>query len=97
MPTIERMTVTMPAGMAATVKEAVAGGDYASASEVVREALREWKAARATQRQELANLKADIERGLADLEAGRTSGFDRNAIIEQGRKLLGRARSESDR
>lgn len=41
---IERMTITMPAEMAATLRQTVAGGDYASTSEVVREALREWPA-----------------------------------------------------
>jgi len=35
---IERMTITLPADMAAVVKSAVKGGDYASTSEVVREA-----------------------------------------------------------
>jgi antitoxin ParD1/3/4 len=39
--TIERMTITMPADLAAVVKGAVEGGDYASTSEVVREALRD--------------------------------------------------------
>lgn len=87
-PSIERMTITMPADMAAVIKEAVAGGDYASTSEVVREAVREWKAARAVQKKELASLRADIERGLADLAAGRTTGFDKAAIVARGRKLL---------
>lgn len=53
MPEIERMTITVPADMAAVVKGAVAGGDYASSSEVVREALRDWKTKRALQLQEL--------------------------------------------
>jgi len=34
---IERMTITMPADMAAIVKAAVETGDYASTSEVVRD------------------------------------------------------------
>jgi len=89
--TIERMTITMPADMAAVIKEAVAGGDYASTSEVVREALREWKAARAVQKEELASLKADIERGLADLASGRTRDFDKAAIVKRGRKLLAKS------
>lgn len=93
--TIERMTITMPAEMAATIKEAVSGGDYASTSEVVREAIRDWKAKRALQRQEFAALEADIAKGLADLEAGRTKGFEPAAIIERGRRLLAR-RSPSD-
>ena len=43
---IERMTITLPSNMAAVIKGAVKGGDYASSSEVVREALRDWKTKR---------------------------------------------------
>jgi antitoxin ParD1/3/4 len=91
---IERLTITLPSDMAAVVKSAVEGGDYASSSEVVREALRDWKMKRALQLQELASLKADIDRGLTDLAAGRVQDFDADRIIERGRKLLaGRSRS----
>lgn len=95
MSTIERLTVTMPADMAAHIKEAVAGGDYASTSEVIREAVRDWKAKRALQVHEFASLKADLDKGLADLAAGRTKEFDPAKIIARGRKLLA-TRSISD-
>ncbi|MGH6840931.1 MAG: type II toxin-antitoxin system ParD family antitoxin [Methylocella sp.] len=85
---IERLTVTLPADMAAAVKSAIADGDYASASEVVREALRDWKMKRALRLQELAALKADIDKGLADAAAGRVKEFDAGKIIARGRKLL---------
>ena len=85
---IERMTITLPSDMAAVVKRAVEGGDYASSSEVVREALRDWKTKRALQLQELAALKAEIDRGLTDLAEGRVQDFDAARIIERGRKLL---------
>ncbi len=88
MPEIERMTITLPADMAAVVKNAVDAGDYASSSEVMREALRDWKMKRALQLQELAALKADIDRGLADVAEGRVQDFDGARIIERGRKLL---------
>ncbi len=88
MSTIERMTITMPADMAAVVKGAVEGGDYASTSEVIREALRDWKSKRAVQLHELEALKADIDKGLADVAAGRVRDFDADRIIERGRKLL---------
>lgn len=88
MSSIERMTVTMPADMAALVKAAVDGGDYASTSEVVREALREWKLRRGVQERELVALKADIDKGLADLAAGRVTDFNPKTIIARGRKLL---------
>jgi antitoxin ParD1/3/4 len=85
---IERMTITLPADMAAVVKSAVKDGDYASTSEVVREALRDWKTKRALQLQQLAALKAEIDKGLADFAEGRVRDFDADRIIERGRKLL---------
>lgn len=94
MPEIERLTVTLPAEMAATLKAAVESGDYASTSEVVREAVRDWKTKRALQLEELAALKAEIDKGLADVAKGRVKKFDAGRIIERGRKLLA-ARSPS--
>ena len=85
---IERMTITLPADMATIVKRAVEGGDYAASSEVVREALRDWKMKRALQLNELASLKSDIDRGLNDVAEGRVQDFDATRIIERGRKLL---------
>ncbi len=85
---IERMTITMPTEMAAIVKNAVDAGDYASSSEVVRAALRDWKLKRLLQLEELTTLKADIDVGLADIAAGRVQDFKIDRIVERGRKLL---------
>jgi antitoxin ParD1/3/4 len=85
---IERLTITLPSDMAAVVKGAVEAGDYASSSEVVRDALRDWKMKRALQLQELAALKIEIDKGLTDLAEGRVKDFDAARIIERGRKLL---------
>ena len=64
MPAVERLTVTMPAEMAETLRRTVAGGEYASTSEVVREALREWTRARDAERRDLDALRAAIRAGL---------------------------------
>ena len=88
MPTIERLTVTMPTEMAALIKAAVKEGDYASTSEVIREALRDWNVKRSLKLDELEALRADIDKGLADLSAGRVTDFDMDKIIERGRRLL---------
>jgi antitoxin ParD1/3/4 len=85
---IERLTVTLPSEMAAVIKGAVVGGDYASSSEVVREALRDWKTKRALHLHDLAALKADIDKGLNDLAEGRVKDFDANRIVERGKRLL---------
>ena len=88
MPELERLTVTVPAEMAAVIKSAVESGDYASTSEVMRAALRDWTTKRALQIDELAALKADIDQGLADLAAGRVKTFDTARVIARGKKLL---------
>jgi antitoxin ParD1/3/4 len=85
---IERLTITLPADMAGVVKGAVNDGDYASSSEVIREALRDWKLKRELRLGQLAELKADIARGLADVADGRLADFDPERIIARGRKLL---------
>lgn len=61
---IERLTITVPAEMAASVKSAVEAGAYASASEVIRDALRAWMREQDTARRELEELRAAIRAGL---------------------------------
>jgi antitoxin ParD1/3/4 len=60
---------------------------------VVREALRDWKTKRALPLQELAALKAEIDKGIADLAEGRVKDFDADRIIERGRKFACRSSS----
>lgn len=64
MPAVERMTVTMPAEMAEVLRRTVAGGEYASTSEVIREALREWTRSRDAERRDLDALRSAIKAGL---------------------------------
>jgi len=56
----ERITITMPAEMAEILRQAVAGGEYASTSEVVREALRDWSRNRDAERRDLEALRKAI-------------------------------------
>jgi antitoxin ParD1/3/4 len=56
MAVVEKISIALPPEMAAIVRRAVETGEYASNSEVVREALREW-----TYRRELR------QRGLDEL------------------------------
>jgi antitoxin ParD1/3/4 len=41
---LERITVTLPEEMVAKLRLAVGSGEYATTSEIVREALRDWNA-----------------------------------------------------
>jgi antitoxin ParD1/3/4 len=51
--------------MARLVRSAVESGEYASHSEVVREALREWEQRRALQQQDVEQLRRLWAEGLA--------------------------------
>lgn len=98
MAAIERLTITLPADMAGLIKGAVDEGGYASTSEVIREALREWKMKRDLHLGQLAALRVDIDRGLADVAASRLVPYDRERIVERGRKqFANRASSASPR
>ncbi|WP_397418986.1 type II toxin-antitoxin system ParD family antitoxin [Phenylobacterium sp.] len=63
MPSIERISVTLPAEMAAALRSTVEGGQYASTSEIVREALREWARARDREQRDLEALREAIRLG----------------------------------
>jgi antitoxin ParD1/3/4 len=43
MPGTEKMSITLTSEQAVMLNEAVAAGEYASTSEVIREALRDWR------------------------------------------------------
>ena len=71
MSNIERLTIALPKELADTVRTAVASGDYASSSEVFRDALRDWKVKRRVQLEEVESVRVALEKGLEDLRAGR--------------------------
>ena len=87
MPGTERLTITLPSEMAATIKSAVAGGLYASTSEVVREALRDWQIKAELRQRRLDALRKDIDAGLKDVEQGRLGAFDIDDVLDQGKRL----------
>jgi antitoxin ParD1/3/4 len=85
---LERLTITLTPELSDTIKTAVTEGDYASASEVIREALRDWKVRRELRQEELAALKADIDQALDEVAAGQLAEFNAKRIVERARKLL---------
>lgn len=70
MPNVEKLSIALTPEMATMVREAVRTGEYATTSEVIREALRLWKAdrqVRARETEELRRLwREGIESGPAE-------------------------------
>ncbi len=64
MPAVEKLSIALPAEMAASLREADEIGEYASASEVVRDALRVWKRKRKLETLELSELRRLIRQGM---------------------------------
>jgi antitoxin ParD1/3/4 len=91
MATIEKISIALPSDMLAMVRTAVEQGDYASTSEVVRDALRQWKARRALQVDAVAELRRMWEEGL---QSGPREPLDVAATKRHARaRLAGKRRS----
>ena len=67
---IERLTVALPGRMAKAVRKAVTTGEYASTSEVVRDALRLWEGRRELRERDIAALRRAWDDGKASGRAG---------------------------
>ncbi len=83
---VERITITLTSELAETVRAAVETGKYASNSEIIREALRDWMHKNMLRERQLETLQKDVKEGLADVKAGRTRKFDPDRIIKKGKK-----------
>ena len=57
MTTAERISIVLPPEMVAIVRSAVATGEYASISEVIRDALRDWSCKRSARQQGITGLR----------------------------------------
>ena len=90
---ISKVSVSLTSEMAAFVEEAVAGGDYASGSEVVREALREWKLRRTLQLEDPEEIRRLWTEGLAS-GPGRLGNIAQ--IKSEARRRLGSSSKRAD-
>lgn len=88
MANVEKLSIALTPEMAAVVREAVSTGEYASSSEVVREALRDWQRKRALERKALEEIRELWNEGLH-------SGAGRFSTIQEI-KAEARRRFEKD-
>jgi antitoxin ParD1/3/4 len=82
---VEKISIALPTDMASLVRRAVETGDYASSSEVIREALREWKARRAARSDAITEIRRLWGEGIA---SGPSRHLDMAEIKKRGRQRL---------
>lgn len=90
---VQKLSVALTEELARDIEAAVASGDYSTASEVVRDALRTWKRERADRDAAIRRLRELWEEGLASGEPVE-GGFDADDIIRRGRARLAAKQAE---
>ena len=88
MPNVEKMSIALTPEMAAVVRAAVANGEYASSSEIIREALRDWQMRRDLHQKELEALRHLWQEGS---DSGPGTHADMQAIKAEARRRFEQA------
>lgn len=89
MATVEKLSIALTPEMAEEVRTVVRNGEYASSSEVIREALRDWRRKRALRDQEIEELR-DLWR------EGVESGKGQYSSMEEIKQVARRRLSDKD-
>jgi antitoxin ParD1/3/4 len=79
MPTVEKVSIALPAEMVSLIRQSVKTGEYASSSEAVRDALRDWAHKRATRQDGVAALRALWQQAVED----RSTGIDPEPVMRR--------------
>lgn len=82
---IGKVSVALTAEQVDALKDAVASGEYATTSEIVREALRDWQLKTALRHEELQRLRRLWDEGVA---SGPARPFDIERILSSARARL---------
>jgi antitoxin ParD1/3/4 len=88
MANVEKVSVSMTPQHAELLRDAVRSGAYASGSEVVREALRDWSAKWMQKREDLGKLQALWNEGKA---GGPATDVDFDTALDEAREELSAA------
>ena len=94
MSTVEKRSVSLSSELAAAVDDAVASGEYGSASEVIRDALRQWKASRDLHGYTVEELRRLWEEGI---NSGPSRPFTADTITQIRESALRRLKEEQER
>ena len=96
MPDVQKVSIALTSEQLDALKAAVASGEYATPSEVIREAVRDWQFKRELRREDILRLRQMWDEGKASGPARRG---DFGKVKREGQKRLvrtGEARSYGD-
>lgn len=92
MPNIEKVSVALTGEQISAIRAAVDSGEYATTSEVVREAIRDWQAKRELRHEEINRLRKLWDEGVVSGEAG---PVDMKGLRREARARLNAARNKT--
>lgn len=92
MPDVQKISVALTTKQLEAVKSAVASGEYASTSEVIREALRGWQLREPLRKAEVQRLRKAWEDGLL---SGPAEPYDLREILEDAERRLSDSQAAS--
>ena len=79
MTTAEKISIALPPEMVAIVRSAVASGEYASSSEVIRDALRDWTYKRTIRQHGITELRQLWQEAMND----KTPGVSADEVLDR--------------
>ena len=89
MPNVEKMSVALTTQQVSALKAAVDSGEYATTSEAVREAVRDWQAKRELRLEDVRRLRELWDEGKA---SGAAKPIDFETLRYEARKRLAEKR-----
>jgi antitoxin ParD1/3/4 len=89
MASVEKVSVALTSEQISALKAAVDAGEYATTSEIVREAVRDWQLKRELRQEDIRRLRQMWDDGIASGSAGE---LDMKKLRKEARERLERVR-----
>jgi len=90
MPDVQKVSIALTGEQVSALKAAVEAGEYATTSEIVREALRDWQFKRELRQDDIARLRQLWDEGKA---SGTVRRVDFGRVKREGRKRAAKPRA----
>ena len=90
MPEVQKISIALTGEQITSIKAAVETGEYATTSEIVREAIRDWQFKRALRQEDLIRLRQIWDEGKA---SGPAKPLDLDRVKRRGRRQAAAVRT----